>query len=224
MVRFVKYTADGSPIYEFVGLSTESKPDAPEGSSFYEMDTNKKCYASKHGWIDQTAKRPVSIALSGLSETQYEGVAVSGTPTVTATYSDNSSADVTENAVIVAPTVLAAGANDITAEYTENGIRVTLKVTVTATAKALASIAVTTAPDKTEYAAGETFDPSGAEVTATYNNGQTADVTESVTWTPTAALTAEDTAATAEYSEGGVTKTDTVSITVTAADAAEGGE
>ena len=50
---------------------------------------------------------------------------------------------------------------------------------------------VTEEPDKTEYSTGETFDPSGMVVTATYTNGKTRDVTEYVEYS-TDPLTEDD--------------------------------
>ena len=44
------------------------------------------------------------------------------------------------------------------------------------------SIDVTTLPDRTVYALGETFDPTGMVVTATYSNGTTRDITDYVTY------------------------------------------
>ena len=43
-------------------------------------------------------------------------------------------------------------------------------------------IEVTEQPDKTAYAAGESFDPSGMKVVAHLSNGLTRDVTDRVTW------------------------------------------
>lgn len=51
---------------------------------------------------------------------------------------------------------------------------------------------LTAQPDKTSYAAGETFDPAGMKVTAVYTNGAARDVTDYVTWSEEA-LTVEDT-------------------------------
>lgn len=78
----------------------------------------------------------------------------------------------------------------------------------------LVSIAVTTAPTKTAYTAGETFDATGMVVTATYSNTTTKAVT-TYTVTPSTALSTTDTAVTISYTEGGVTKTTTQAITVT---------
>ena len=60
------------------------------------------------------------------------------------------------------------------------------------------SIAVTQQPEKTVYAAGERFDPTGMVVTATYANGKTRDVTAYVTWNE-GALTASDSTVTVVF-------------------------
>ena len=70
-------------------------------------------------------------------------------------------------------------------------------------------IAVTTAPTKTVYIDGETFDKTGMVVTATYSDETTEDVTSSCTFTPSP-LTGGTTSVTATY---GV-KTTTQSVTV----------
>lgn len=72
------------------------------------------------------------------------------------------------------------------------------------------SIAITTAPTKVAYNAGETFDPTGMVITATYSDTTSGTVT-GYTYAPTAALTTADTTITITY-EG---KTATQSITVT---------
>lgn len=77
----------------------------------------------------------------------------------------------------------------------------------------LASIAITTPPAKTTYTAGETFDPAGMVVEATYSNGAKAMAT-GYSYTPSTALTDGTTAVTIQYTEGGVTKTAEQAITV----------
>lgn len=77
----------------------------------------------------------------------------------------------------------------------------------------LTGIAITTPPTKTAYKVGETFDPAGMVVTATYSNGATL-TSPSYTFSPAGALTAGDTAITITYTENGVTKTATQAITV----------
>lgn len=77
----------------------------------------------------------------------------------------------------------------------------------------LTGIAITTPPTKTAYKAGETFDPDGMVVTATYSNGAKLTI-PSYTFSPAGALTAGDTAITVTYTELGVTKTSTQAIAV----------
>lgn len=77
----------------------------------------------------------------------------------------------------------------------------------------LTGIAITTPPKKTAYNAGETFDPAGMVVTATYSNGAKL-TSPSYTFSPAGALTAGDTAITVSYTEGGVTKTAYQAISV----------
>ena len=73
------------------------------------------------------------------------------------------------------------------------------------------SISVTTQPSKTTYIEGETFDPTGMVVTATFNDNTSAVVT-GYTYSPSSALATTDTTVTISY--GG--KTASVSITVNA--------
>lgn len=89
------------------------------------------------------------------------------------------------------------------------------RIVGTAVGIKLTGIAITTPPTKIAYKAGETFDPAGMVVTATYSNGATL-TSPSYTFSPAGALTADDTAITIIYTEGGVTKTATQSITVIA--------
>lgn len=74
---------------------------------------------------------------------------------------------------------------------------------------------MTTAPTKTNYTAGEDFDPTGMVVTATYRDGSTKAIT-GYTFTPDAVLKTDDTSITISYTEGDVTKTATQAITVNA--------
>lgn len=83
--------------------------------------------------------------------------------------------------------------------------------------KKVASIAVTTAPTKTSYSAGESFDATGMVITATYEDTTTKVVT-GYTVTPSGALATTDTEVVISYTEGGATKTATQAITVTAAE------
>lgn len=77
----------------------------------------------------------------------------------------------------------------------------------------LLAIDITKAPDKVNYRPGQTFDPTGMEVTATYSNGATLLAT-GWTYSPTGALAEGAQSVTIVYTEGGVTAQATQAITV----------
>lgn len=84
----------------------------------------------------------------------------------------------------------------------------------------LKSISVTKNPDKMVYIEGETFDPTGMVVQATYYDSTTKNV-EGYTWQPFNALSLSDTKVTIYYTENSVTKTTDFSITVTSREPVE---
>lgn len=113
-------------------------------------------------------------------------------------------------------TATAEGSVTVKAEQAESSSYNAGEATATITvnpALVLSSIAVTTAPTKTTYNEGETFDPTGMVVTATYTDNTTEAVT-GYTYSPNGALTTSDTEVTISYTESGVTRTTTQAITV----------
>ena len=165
----------------------------------------------------KAAKTPVALTVTAPpAKTAYK-VGEAFDPAgmvVTATYSDQTTAEVTGYAVT--PQTLGKDDKAVTISYTENNATVTAAqaVTVKAPEKTLAGIAITAPPAKTAYTAGQSFDPAGMVVTATYSDQSTAAVT-GWTVTPTA-LTVNDTYVTISYTEGNVTKTATTPVTVKA--------
>lgn len=77
----------------------------------------------------------------------------------------------------------------------------------------LASIAIITPPDKTQYRPGQTFNPAGMTVRATYSNGATA-VATGWNYSPSGALTEGTESVTILYTEGGVTAQAQQAVTV----------
>ena len=65
-------------------------------------------------------------------------------------------------------------------------------------AKSITNLTYTGAPTKTEYYSGESFDPTGLTVTATFNDDSSEDVTALVVWTPNP-LTTGTTSVTGTY-------------------------
>ncbi|MFA7032566.1 MAG: Ig-like domain-containing protein, partial [Bacilli bacterium] len=104
-------------------------------------------------------------------------------------------------------TAVAAGNATITVTTSDGGHTASCAVTVTALT--LSNLSYSGTPSNSSYFTGESFDPSGLTVTATYSNSSTANVTSSVIWTPNP-LTVGTTSVTGSYTSGGVTKTITV--------------
>lgn len=127
--------------------------------------------------------------------------------TITATYSDASTADVTNSATFSGYNMSSAGSQTVNVSYTEGGTTKTTSYSITV--KVLSSIAVTTAPTKTVYDEGESFDATGMVVTATFSDSSTENVTSSCTFTPNP-LTFGTTAVTVSY--GGKTTTQAVTV------------
>ena len=76
------------------------------------------------------------------------------------------------------------------------------------------SLAVTTNPNQMTYLVGQSFDPTGMVVTATYSDGSQKVVT-GYTYSPTGALTEDDTTISISYMDMGTTVGTTLTITVT---------
>lgn len=79
----------------------------------------------------------------------------------------------------------------------------------------LDSITVNAEEATTAYTAGELFDDTGLVVTAKYTDGTT-DTVDDFTYSPTGALTVDDTTVTISYTENGIIRTAEVEITVSA--------
>ncbi len=91
---------------------------------------------------------------------------------VKATYDDGTTEYITDYVLsydntVVGEQAVEVSCGDVTASFTVSFLEGTL-----------VSIAVTKMPDKTTYIVGESFDNTGMVVTATYDNGLTADVTD----------------------------------------------
>lgn len=137
---------------------------------------------------------------------------------VTATYSDESTEDVTAQVSCTPATFEEAGQQTVTVSYGSK----TTTLTVTVENPALEKIEVTTDPEKTSYTVGDSFNPAGMVVTATYSNHTTKAVT-GYTYDTAAFAEAGDKTVIISYTEDGVTKTATIVVTVTASGSGSGG-
>ena len=150
---------------------------------------------------DTPAKPVVSIAVTPPTKTEYivgETLDTTGC-VVTATYDDASTADVTLALCEFTPeTFDTAGTQTVTVTYLDK--TATFDVTVNAL-PVLVSIAITTPPTKTTYEVGETLDTNGCVVTATYDNGDSEDVTADCMFSPSKLLRVGEQVVTVSYSE-----------------------
>ena len=114
-----------------------------------------------------------------------------GSSSVTWASNNNSIATVSNGVV----TGVTAGTATITATSTLDN---TIKGTATVIVKALSSLNYSGIPNTTTYTAGQSFNPAGLTITATYSDSSTANVTSSVIWTPSP-LTQGTTSVTGTY-------------------------
>ena len=136
----------------------------------------------------QPVKTLTALALSGSPTTTTYTIGDSFDPTgltVTATYSDNSTADVTSNATWQCDpaTFTTAGSQTVTVMATVGDQSDVQEYSVSVTAPVtLNEITLSGTLAKSIYEQYETFDKTGLVVTAHYSDGTTADVTSSATW------------------------------------------
>ena len=162
--------------------------------------------------VDLMITSGIAVTTQPTKTTYFIGEAFDPTGmVVTATFADDTTADVTEDCTF-SPETMAAGTQSVTITYVRAGV--TKTATVAVAVRTLDHIAVTTPPSKTAYKYGETFQPAGMVVTAYYTDETSRTVT-GYTYSPTGALAMNNTTITISYTEGSVTKTDTQAITVT---------
>ena len=130
---------------------------------------------------------------------------------VQATYSNGATLQATGYAYSPS-TALTDGTTKVTIVYTEGGVSATAEQEITVVHR-LESIAITTQPSKTVYEYGDSFASAGMVVRATYSDGATANVT-GYTYSPTALNTVGTQTITVSYTDRGITKTTTLSVTV----------
>ena len=226
--------ANGKKIYSYIGGEGDglgSLPPASEsgpnpGSTAFLPAVNKTFWLDGNGdWVRTDGVTLSSIAVTTApTKTTFawgDTLDLAGIK-VTATYSDDSTLDVT-NACTYSPAngdvLPTAGSVTVNISYAEGADSETATQSITVT-KELTGIAWTTEPTKTEYTVGDKLDLTGAVITASFNDGSTSAVTSSATFSPADESTLSDEGEveiTATYSTGGVTKTAKTKVTVAAA-------
>lgn len=130
---------------------------------------------------------------------------------VTATYSNGATLKATGYS-FSPDTALTDGTTSVTIEYTEGGVTKTAEQAITVIHR-LTKIEITAQPTKKVYEYGDSFQSTGMVVKATYSDGATANVT-GYSCSPTLLSTVGTQTITVSYTENGVTKTATTSVTV----------
>ncbi len=163
-----------------------------------------------------TLNKSTTSIVKGDTETLTASVAPANATNKAVTWSSSNTGIATiANGVI---TAVAVGTATIIVTTADGGYTATCAVTVTA--PPLSSIAVKTPPTKVAYTYGEIFAPVGMVIEATYTDNSKADVT-GYTYSPNGTLTMSDTTIIISYTEGGITKETTQSITMQKATATE---
>ena len=152
----------------------------------------------------------IDLTTNNVKVNYFEGEAFdTSNLVVKATYEDNVTQIATNYSVT--PEILSKDTKEVTISY--RGKTATIPVTVNE--RKVQDLEVTKAPTKTVYTVGEVFNPSGIEITATYEGEVKKDVTEDVTYYDTVFNAAgDDVKVTVSYTEKGITKTTTQNVKV----------
>lgn len=210
----VNIAADGSPVLNMT-------PEQELAEEYMNVSITIKVSAS------EVEKTLTGITVTGQpSRTEYE-VGDRFDPSgieVTAVYSNGDTevlgADA-EGLTFSPEEFTEAGPQTVTVLYTAGNVTQTASVNVTVSEKAeepavLTGIEITTMPAKTEYEVGDSFDPEGMVVTASYDKKDPQEVDlNRLTFTPEVFSEAGEQTVTVSYTEDGVTKETELQVTVT---------
>lgn len=189
-VKVVLNYSDGSSeevAPESVTLDT-SEAGTKQGSVSYKGQTATFTIEVKSTVINVTGvsldQHAMTLTAGGVTGTLTATVApATATDTVVSWSSSDQAVATVANGVV---TPVAAGDAVITVTTHDGSKTDTCNVHVDPAEKTLLSIAVTTNPTKMTYEVGDTFDPTGMVVTATYGNGYAAEEVTNYTYKTTA--------------------------------------
>lgn len=164
--------------------------------------------------ITVTTSSLISIAVTG-AQVQFsvgDTFTTGDSFRVTATYAGGATANVTAHVSVDSTNVNMArtGTYTVNVSYSEGGTTANTSYQITVGSVTLSSISIKTAPTKLSYYVGDTFDPTGVVLLATYSDTSTSDVTSGFTYSPSGALAAGNTTITFSY--GGKTCTQTITL------------
>jgi peptidoglycan/xylan/chitin deacetylase (PgdA/CDA1 family) len=163
--------------------------------------------------VNEKALSSIAITTPPLNTIYIEGNIFNPSGMVVTAYYNNGKSYAVTGYTIAPSGDLKTTDTKATISYTFAGETKTADQAITVNAKKLTSIAITTAPTKTQYIEGQTFDAKDMEVTAYYDNGKHETVT-GYTFAPSGELTTSDTKVTVSYTFADVTMTADQPITV----------
>ena len=164
--------------------------------------------------VINTVVRPVSIAITTMpTKTSYSVGEVFDPSDMVVTVSYDNNTTKVVDAYTYPTTKITANTTSIPITYIEAGVTVTTSVDITVVIECI-GITISTPPTRTQYVEGQSFNPSGMIVAATYSDGTVVAVTN-YTY-PTTILTTDITTVLVTYVEDGKTFTANVIITVIA--------
>ncbi len=204
---------------EDVGSSTISITEATTSSTItFSAASNQGTVIDNVLVYYTVANSPLeSIAVSGSYQTvftqgetfNHEGVVV------TATYENDYTSNVTENATFSTPDMSTLGTKTVTVSYTENNLTKTTSYDITVNAPATLTGISLSGDYPTSFYQNSTFSHSGLIVTASYDDNTTKDVTSSVSVSNPDLTTTGFKTVTVSYTENNVSMEATYDITVT---------
>lgn len=173
--------------------------------------------------LEKEDPQPTTVTLSSISASDYtkevyQNEAYTFDGKVTAKYSDGSTKDVTSKATIGTISTKTLGDKSLSISYTEDNVTKTTSAKITVIEKGVDPVVKTLSKiDASGYLTSvyqnETYTFNGI-VTATYSDKTTANVTSKATIGTISTSTSGTKTATISYTENGVTKTTTYSVSV----------
>ena len=160
----------------------------------------------------------IEITTIPTTTTYYEGDLFSNHGMVVTAYYDNDFSQEVTDYTWSPSGPLTAEDTIVTISYTENEVTKTAEqeINIKAAPAKVVGIDIVTPPDKTVYTAGETFDKTGMKVVTVLDKDtvEGEDITNSISYSPSGALTTDDTEITISYKLGDDVFEDTLPITV----------
>ena len=215
-VKSTKYGSDTGTLSLKTGSTTLKSSWNPGTDMTYNFEDETGDYGTASSFTIATSSKrayitSVSFTIASSSSKTLESIAVSNAqtvytqgdtfakPTVTATFDDESTANVTSSATFSGYNMSTVGTQTVNVSYTYGGTtkstsyQITVKAPVT-----VSSLEITGSLENPTQFVGDTFDPNGITVIAHYSDNTEENVTSSVTWNPSV-LTALTTSVVATY-------------------------